>query len=97
MSDSEDDCPRLSRETLTALQEFYTQQAEKDKKFRSILAGKESSLQRIQFDEDWVCHYAVFCNIWPSSCRGYYSHEHIRLPGVTELALEVVPRNTDLT
>jgi len=55
MSDSEDDCPRLSREALTALQEFYTQQAEKDKKFRSVLAGKESSLQRIQFDEDWVC------------------------------------------
>lgn len=62
MSDSEDDCPRLSREALTALQEFYTQQAEKDKNFRSILAGKESSLQRIQFDEDWVCHYPVFCN-----------------------------------
>jgi hypothetical protein len=62
MSDSDDDCPRLSHEALTALQEFYTQQAEKDKQFRSILAGKESSLQNIQIDEDWVCvtiHYFV--------------------------------------
>lgn len=84
MSDSEDDCPRLSREALTALQEFYTQQAEKDNKFRSILAGKESSLQRIQFDEDWVCvTIRYFVIIWLSSCYDYQSHE----PEVIELAL----------
>jgi hypothetical protein len=59
MSESEDDSLGLSREALTALQEFYTQQAEKDKKLQCILDGKEHSLQHIQFDEDWA---RVFCN-----------------------------------
>jgi hypothetical protein len=54
MCDSEDDSPRLSSEALAALQEFYTQQAEKDKHIRCILEGSETSLQHIQFDEDWV-------------------------------------------
>jgi hypothetical protein len=55
MLDSEDDSPRLSTEALSALQEFYAQQAEKDEKYRCIFEGKEVSPQDIQFDEDWVC------------------------------------------
>lgn len=59
MSDSEDDCPRLSTEALQALQEFYVQQAENDEKLRSLLEGKEVSPQNIQFPEDWVCMYSI--------------------------------------
>jgi hypothetical protein len=59
MSDSEDDSPRLSAEALTALQEFYIQQAEKDEKWRSMLEGKNISPQNILFHEDWVCIYSI--------------------------------------
>ncbi|GFG37590.1 hypothetical protein Cfor_12677 [Coptotermes formosanus] len=79
MSDSEDDSPQLSREALTALQEFYTQQAEKDKKLRCILEGKERLLQRIQFDEDWQ-----LSQFWyDDETAEYLSREALKAAGPT--------------
>jgi hypothetical protein len=69
MSDSEDDSPRLSTEAQAALQEFFTQQAEKDKRCRILLEGKEISPQDIQFDEDWVCVHSMLLTI-ELSCLG---------------------------
>ena len=60
MSDNEDDIPQLSAESLTALQEFYEEQAQKEEKLRSILDGGENSVQNINIDEDWVTfNYSV--------------------------------------
>jgi hypothetical protein len=61
MSDSEDQFPRLSTETMAALQEFYIQKAEKDEKCRTILERKDISPLNMQFDEDWVCTHIVSC------------------------------------
>lgn len=51
MSDNKDDIPQLSTEALSALQEFYMEQAQKEER-NCILSGEENVLD-IQIEEDW--------------------------------------------
>ncbi|CAH0386375.1 unnamed protein product [Bemisia tabaci] len=53
MSDGEDDFPKLSTDTLKALQEFYDDKAEKDRKLNEQLIDGENPSGSFDFDEDW--------------------------------------------
>ncbi|XP_067010570.2 EEF1A lysine methyltransferase 1 [Anabrus simplex] len=52
MSDSDDDIPQLSAETLAALKEFYDQKFEKEEMLKAALENSES-IDDLEFDEDW--------------------------------------------
>lgn len=52
MSDSDDDVPTLSADTLAALQSFYDEQADENQKLTTALqTGKTAD---IDLKEDWV-------------------------------------------
>lgn len=60
MSDGEDDFPKLSTDTLKALQEFYDDKAEKDRKLNEQLIDGENPSGSFDFDEDWVSPYHIY-------------------------------------
>lgn len=51
-SESDDDIPQLSVHTLAALQEFYSEQKERDE----VSVSQQKTLD---IDEDWVCSVSV--------------------------------------
>lgn len=51
MCDSDDDVPQLSAETFSALQEFYKEEEEKQKKLKVAI---ENLNDELHFDENWV-------------------------------------------
>lgn len=63
MSDSDDDVPKLSSESLAALKEFYEEKKEREEQM-SMLVEKtnRSDEQRdinITFEEDWVSKFLL--------------------------------------
>ena len=57
MSDSDDDVPQLSADTFLALQEFYQEQEEREKRLVS------SADENATFDEDWVL-FSYITFVW---------------------------------
>lgn len=54
MTDSDDDVPQLNPDTLAALNEFYQEREEREKKFQNALEQSDNQSCDVDIEEDWV-------------------------------------------
>jgi len=54
MSDSEDEQPQLPADTLAILNEFYSEQADREERMKNVAQSNSLQLHDINFQENWV-------------------------------------------